>query len=626
MRPRIDWAIRRMTHIQPKDIPQLMVEMLRVSYDALRRPETRSYATEMRWPVQLDAPPPEVLVWLRALVEREAQRGPECAGKRVPLDRLTEWHADPSHGHPWSRWPGPLVPYRFAPVDVLHTWHLHRLSHCARASLATHWGDAQIDVGSSRDQVTDWMMHNPVGWGIGWADALEVAYRVVSMLLIAQASHPRRPPVGIENFLFEAGRWLHRYPSQGSSLGNHTIGEAAALCLIGSCAPGLPRARRWRRAGVRRLERALLKVLGPDGLSREQSIGYTASVLEWALIADRAVGGLSPEVRQRLGATVRALSILCGDHIAPAIGDDDGAGVIDDGSPTGFRARSVANAGASILGIPGPRHRQPDLRGWLLGAHAPHAVVPRKGACFPTTGWSVLWPGTSSCPWHVVVGHGPLGLAPRMAHGHDDALSVWATLAGCPILVDRGTPTYNADDRQREWCRGAAAHAAPIVDGQPPAHPVGRFTWGSASQVGNWAWRPDRIDVRRRAYPDAEVSIHRTVRFEGAELVIEDRLLGRGTHHVALWWPLPPGTEVNDNTAQVPGGARVLIRTPEQSTLRCVPTLHADRYGHPTSAPSWRTTMTVTAPARLVTRWVPLSVPSAQESHDGEAAQSAPHR
>jgi hypothetical protein len=606
MRQRIDWALRRATRVHVRDFPRLSKEILHLIEDVVRRPRRSRQVTTVCWTNPLLPPSDAVLKPLRERVLLERVKGPECAGKHTGPLATRRWHQDALHFHRWKHWPGPLVPHRFAPVDVLHTWHLHRLNHVARSAILSLWDADEAHTWAAQRELEHWIQSNRTGWGIGWSDALEVGFRTISILLIASALPRAHHPPLLTHVLSESGRWLMRYPSQGSSVGNHTVGEAAALCTLSACASDLPFATQWRKIGRTRLENALLKILAPDGLSREQSVGYTATVLEWALLADRAVGGLCEEVRERLRHTAQALSILCGDGLPPAIGDEDGTGVLNDGQSVRERTRSVARVAAALLGAPGPRSGQLDLRAHLLGASDPATLVPRKGACFPVTGWSVLWGVPEAPEWHVVVGHGPLGLVPRMAHGHDDALSVWATLGGEPVLVDRGTPTYNADDRQREWCRSAAAHPTVILDGQSPSHPVGRFTWGKDSPVGDWSWRPDRVTAHRVAYPGAQVRIGRTVSFDGPALCIEDDIQGTGHHHVAQWWPLPEGATVQGKIVTLPSGRQVAFDVPERCEIQSVPTLHANRYGHPTTATSLRTTCEVNERTRLRVRIVPL--------------------
>ena len=117
-----------------------------------------------------------------------------------------------------------------------------------------------------------------------------------------------------------------------------------------------------------------------------------------------------------------------------------------------------------MLGIAGPRHSQPDLRGWLLGVRDSHSVVPRKGACFHN-GMVGTRPGTNNAP-HVVVGHGPL-----RARRHTDMTTRSVFGRRSPAVLCRGSSTRpaNADDRQREWCRGAAAGTAPIQTAPCPS-------------------------------------------------------------------------------------------------------------------------------------------------------------
>jgi hypothetical protein len=80
---------------------------------------------------------------------------------------------------------------------------------------------------------------------------------------------------------------------------------------------------------------------------------------------------------------------------------------------------------------------------------------------FPHGGVFVLRAGDD----HVFVDCGPVGLAGRGGHGHNDCLSFEATLDGRRIVTDSGSYVYTASADERNAFRATAAHNTPRIDG-----------------------------------------------------------------------------------------------------------------------------------------------------------------
>jgi heparinase II/III-like protein len=160
---------------------------------------------------------------------------------------------------------------------------------------------------------------------------------------------------------------------------------------------------------------------------------------------------------------------------------------------------------------------------------------------------------------HVFIDCGPIGLAGRGGHGHNDALSFEAWLEGVPLVIDRGSFVYTGSFERRNEFRATASHNTPCVDGQE----INRFDPGNLwnmkddaqAQCTLWQSGPaeDVFAGRQRGYRRLNVDVERQIRFEKqtGRLEISDAIRGEGTHEVSVPLHLAPGVSVEQLGVEV---------------------------------------------------------------------------
>jgi len=143
---------------------------------------------------------------------------------------------------------------------------------------------------------------------------------------------------------------------------------------------------------------------------------------------------------------------------------------------------------------------------------------------------------------HVFIDCGPVGLAGRGGHGHNDCLSFDAVLDGARIAVDPGSYVYTASWEWRNRFRSTAVHNTPTVDGHEQATLVPELLWS----LGNEATPEVRsFDPVRGVFVGAHrgylrfapgVLVVRTIELDGERhrLTIRDEFQGEGTHEISL--------------------------------------------------------------------------------------------
>ncbi len=126
---------------------------------------------------------------------------------------------------------------------------------------------------------------------------------------------------------------------------------------------------------------------------------------------------------------------------APAIGDDDETRVI--AQIPQREPRYVASVVAALSGLLdrpdlAPPARDPHLRDALFASPTAPGTASEGFRTFPQAGVSVAHETVAGRRVHLVFDHGPMGYGTLAAHGHADALSVWLSVDGAPVLIDAG--------------------------------------------------------------------------------------------------------------------------------------------------------------------------------------------
>jgi hypothetical protein len=509
---------------------------------------------------------------------------PDC-----PADR--RWHLDPISGMPW---PADRfcfdIGYRHTGRygDVKYVWEINRLQYLQPiAALAAKLRDREL-ARFCIEQICSWIDNNPAYQGVSWSSGIEIALRAVSIVIVTslvgeQASDAERRK--ILGALAAMGYWLRRYPSLFSSANNHRVAEGLGLLVIGGLSPALSGAEGWKREGWAILSEAAEVQMLPDGVGAEQTVTYTAVVLEMLLFGlqvARAVGLAVPEVyRERLvlGAEwLRWLTDAAGNQ--PRIGDDDDASVIGIDPDGESHTRSVmaciaAEAGRGDLVPPGLAL---DFRQGVMGIPPAPAPGPQGLRTFADGGYTVArWPSPAGDAM-LAFDHGYLGYLSIAAHGHADALSLWLHVGDQPVLIDAGTYLYHAGGTWRSRFRGTAAHNTLTVEGADSSTISGPFNWSHKATARMISCEEDparwTVEAEHDGYLKRFGAVHRRrVQVEhGHSISIEDTLIGSASRAVEVAFLFHPTLKLvpMDDAVAIMNGSLTLARFRHQGPLACV--------------------------------------------------------
>lgn len=510
----------------------------------------------------------ELVAAAEAIVRHEFDllgSGPVVLGPRLP------WHCDFKTGREWPVHYHRDIPYLELdrPSDVKVPWELSRAQHFTTLGQA-YWltGDDRF----AREyvaEIDDWIATNPLGYGVNWACAMDVALRAVNWIwgfyLMADAApckdlaFRRR----MLRALFMHGDFVARHLETSDINGNHFLSDAIGLVFLGIFFRDTAKGRGWLAQGRAIMIAEIHAQVWPDGVDHEGSVPYHRLVLELFLVAylllDRAGEPAPAECWTRLSAMLDFVAAYTKPNgQIPLVGDADDGRVHKLG-------RQPLNDHRYLLSTAAVRVQRPEFKAaagefwsesfWMLGptgaddfAAMDATTASPESAAFADGGYYVLRNASS----HVFVDCGEVGMRGRGGHGHNDALSFELFLGGANLVSDAGAYIYTASRDWRNRFRSTAFHNTIQIDGEE----INRFVepdalWQlhyDARPAGvNWQFTPagsywtgshtgyDRLGQPCR--PQRELWLHGTRPL----LAARDRVDGTGSHRVTWRWHLDPG-------------------------------------------------------------------------------------
>ncbi|HUP33392.1 MAG TPA: alginate lyase family protein [Gaiellaceae bacterium] len=524
---------------------------------------------------------------LEAAAPGEAARALAAAARahRRELDLLgtgalrlgtpADWHTDVKTGTTWppAWWRELDYAQLDRPSDVKVPWEISRLQWLLPLGQAHLLDRDERHAAAARDVLEEWIEANPYGESVNWASPMEAALRILTFTWLFHAlagAEAWRDPSFRFRFLravYLHGDFVARNLELSDVNGNHLDADAAGLVFAGLFFGSGRAPARWGRTGWSLLLRELPRQVTPDGVDFEMSTAYHRLVTELFLLPAllRRAHGLDVPAwyLDRLEAMARfAAAYTRPDGSSPVWGDADDARALPLGSQAlgdhRYLGTLVAAGWGAEVPVAGPRSEA----AWLFGPAAASALQdgnPPGSTLFAEGGCAVLRSGGD----HVFVDCGPVGLAGRGGHGHNDCLAFEAALDGVPLLVDCGSYVYTGSVEWRNRFRSTAFHNTPAVDGEeqnrfhePPNLWLLRYE--AVPEVRAWIGDPEpRLVAAHQGYASLSSPVIpvRTITLEPGmhRLVIHDVFEGAGEHDVVVPYHLAPGV-----FAELAAGAALL--------------------------------------------------------------------
>ncbi|MGE5582543.1 MAG: heparinase II/III family protein [Bacillota bacterium] len=457
------------------------------------------------------------------------------------------------------------------PSDVKFPWELSRLQWLIPAGQAYRLtGDERYAV-AVREILEDWMDQNPYATSVNWACTMEAALRIYTwswffhVFQKSQAWEELGFRLRFLSFLYLHGDFAARHLEFSDINGNHYIADAAGLVAAGLFFGNRREAGRWLRIGWGILTGEIKRQVYPDGVDFEMSVAYHRLVSEIFL--------LPAFYREACGLPVaddywNYLIAMAGYTAAYSRNSGQGPlwGDADDGRVLPFGGQPI-NDHRYLFGLVGIYRGISDLIEsfsgpraevfWLLGKEyaaklpdLPSPGISFKSQAFPCAGFYIMRNDRD----HIFIDCGPVGLAGRGGHGHNDCLAFEAVLDGTELVTDCGTYLYTASYKERNWFRSTACHNTPQIDDLELNRLISPdYLWGlyydAKPSVKHWGddlskafFMGSHKGYQRLKDP---VIPERIIILEHRQhtLVVHDRFRGKGEHSIKIPLHLAPGVE-----------------------------------------------------------------------------------
>ena len=502
-----------------------------------------------------------------------------------------KWCRDPLSGFDWPlNFHADINLIRNDGSDARVVWELNRLAHLITLGRAYSITDNEKFSAEFFRQLDGWREQNPVGRGINWNCAMEVALRAMN-LLAAFELFLRAPQMDeaallqLLNMFAQHGAHIRRnLEFSHIATSNHYLADVTGLLWLGVMLPELEDATEWREFGLHELFQELDKQTLPDGADYEASTGYHRLKLELFLYSFVLCHLNGIQMDEAHWSKLRAMTdylraYLRPDGMAPLIGDSDNGQVLPIVHRSGDEHDYLLAVGAAVFQEPRFKisENTPEELLWILGAlgvrdyQALRSGESPQSQAFPDAGTYIL----RQDDLYLLLNTSGSGVKGRGSHGHNDALSIEVSACGTAFIVDPGTYVYTADLPERHLFRSTAYHSTVEIDGveQNTIDERAPFLIGNEAQPRVLGWESgvakDCVIAEHGGYErlPRPVTHRRTVTFNKSDRLwlVADDISGEAEHELAFRFHLAPELEVKvrpDGIIEVcdkMNGARMLI-------------------------------------------------------------------
>lgn len=422
-----------------------------------------------------------------------------------------KWHLDPKTKKFWPLINSSSIDIRDTQniSEVDYVWRVNRCQHLIDFARMSYIHDDSQLKELVVQQIDDWINANPYCMGVNWTSAMEMSIRCISWVialsyLVQENNLPDDITQRICDSISLQMDYVYHHLSRYSSANNHLIVELTGLFTIGLLFKKENQEQKWLQRGLNAIEIEVQRQIYPDGVNKEQSTHYHSLVLDcllWIIVLAQREGIDLPEIiYKRAEAMCEYIAaIMDSNGNVPAFGDSDDGHVIwlmDLSKENNYRSQLVTGAvlfnRADFKSAAG---HFDEKSFWLLGSRGfrffqeiEASSKIHESQAFADSGCYVLRSGQGEREKLLLFDCGSLGYPSTAAHGHADALGIWLSIGGHPMLIDPGTYSYLLHPEWRKYFRSTAAHNTVEINGSDQSEMGGPYIWIQQAKSSCHAW------------------------------------------------------------------------------------------------------------------------------------------
>jgi hypothetical protein len=398
----------------------------------------------------------------------------------IYLGEHIDWHRDYKSNVRWK-------PKYFSKIsyvnpndksDVKIPWEISRLQWLIPVGQAYILTKDEKYAKFVKEIVLSWIESNPYGQSVNWSCTMEVAMRIFTFTWLFKV-FGESVEWQYENFkflylknLFLHGEFTEKFIERSDINGNHYTADAAGMVFCGLFFERGVKPEKWVKSGWEYLLDEIKKQVFEDGVNYEGSIPYHRLVTELFYYPAyyRKLHNLDVEdfYIERLNSMAMFSATYSRiDGSTPLWGDADDARVFP------FRTGAL-NDHRYLIGLIGIGFNNDKLLNYFTGniqeiywnfgedclRKFKRNVKDIASTAFKQGGFYILRDQKN----HIFIDCGPLGLAGRGGHGHNDLLAFEGVLDKELLFTDCGQYLYTADFSERNQFRSTSYHNTPQIN------------------------------------------------------------------------------------------------------------------------------------------------------------------
>jgi len=359
-------------------------------------------------------------------------------------------------------------------TDVKNVWELSRLQHLILISKAYIITLDEKYYIYFKKCIISWIANNPNGKSVNWTCNMEVAIRVVNLIVCYEILRNRiSEDSGFERVIKSSIYYHNKYivenlEDYSETRNNHYLANLMGL-LISSKFLEFKDVRKYTKYSKFsrvELQKEMDKQIYDDGVTYEISTSYQKLVYEillFSIVLGQAEGNeFEKKYIDKVHEMFLFLKAIRNENGSiPLIGDNDsGSVLVINDYFNKYKSNLNSLVHLSEYYFNGASDILDDALLFLkkrIGHYPDSSMLATK---FENSGYYLL----KNKLFKMVILCGPLSMKGQGGHSHNDQLSFILNVDGLPVFIDPGTITYTGNRELRDYSRRTSSHNTVQID------------------------------------------------------------------------------------------------------------------------------------------------------------------